>query len=544
MTKDASIPLVLFVPAAILAHVTTGGGALEAALTVEDRHALRDVVGLVRGGLGPGGPGVTDTISFDVDPLAVREAAKVPLIEPASAPPTASPFPKPEPARPELAKPEPPPKPPEPEAKPTSTTEPPKPADLTPDRRIAVRQHAPANQPDNPNAPRIADQANHVANETMAANRVKDRDDPDPDQATPASAVEAPKPGDSERDRVTGQSEDKPGDPKRAPGEKPTGPHSHEHEQPGAHTGAPAKPAAAPPAAVVPPGARGSPAVPGAVGAPGSPAGPTPPAEPGGAAAPAAGAGAWSLDPANPGRAGGPSGAASTAQPSSTVVSLGLGLPGAPGGPRLSASMAEVVRAVGEKQLAAERLGDGAARREEHRGKGVQNKWAKYRAAIENYDPSVKVGNQTALNAAQKSFATYLNTIHNRIHSRFAEEFLTALDALPRGHVLNQGLVTHVELVLSSDEGKVLKMGVTKRSGTTMFDAVALSSVEQAAPFGKAPKDIVSPDGKVYLHWEFHRDPVDACSSRNAHPYLLKATTPPLAPPPLPTPSGSAAPPR
>ena len=57
----------------------------------------------------------------------------------------------------------------------------------------------------------------------------------------------------------------------------------------------------------------------------------------------------------------------------------------------------------------------------------------------------------------------------------------------------------------------------------TAFDIVALNSVSRASPFGKAPDAIVSPDGNVYLHWEFHRDPYDACSSRNARPFLLKA---------------------
>ena len=65
-------------------------------------------------------------------------------------------------------------------------------------------------------------------------------------------------------------------------------------------------------------------------------------------------------------------------------------------------------------------------------------------------------------------------------------------------------------------------MGVTKRSGSTIFDAVALEALDRASPFGKAPDIIASPDGNVYLHWEFHRDPFDACSTRNAHPILLK----------------------
>ncbi|HMY18153.1 MAG TPA: hypothetical protein PKA58_17635, partial [Polyangium sp.] len=117
----------------------------------------------------------------------------------------------------------------------------------------------------------------------------------------------------------------------------------------------------------------------------------------------------------------------------------------------------------------------------------------------------------------------------------FAEEFLSSLDRLPEGHSFNQNLVTHLEIVLSKDEGKVVRMGVTKPSGMTAFDIVALNSLSRASPFGKAPDAIVSHDGKVYLHWEFHRDPYDACSTRNAYPYILpapKSGPPPIAPVP------------
>ncbi len=38
----------------------------------------------------------------------------------------------------------------------------------------------------------------------------------------------------------------------------------------------------------------------------------------------------------------------------------------------------------------------------------------------------------------------------------------------------------------------------------------------------RPPEAFVSPDGNVYLHWEFHRDPYDACTTRNARPFLLK----------------------
>ena len=56
-------------------------------------------------------------------------------------------------------------------------------------------------------------------------------------------------------------------------------------------------------------------------------------------------------------------------------------------------------------------------------------------------------------------------------------------------------------------------MGVVKTSGITPFDVAALDSVQRASPFGPAPSAIVSPDGRVYLHWEFHREEAIACST-------------------------------
>jgi hypothetical protein len=84
-------------------------------------------------------------------------------------------------------------------------------------------------------------------------------------------------------------------------------------------------------------------------------------------------------------------------------------------------------------------------------------------------------------------------------------------------------------------------MGVVKTSGITAFDIAALDSVHRAQPFGPAPGAIVSPDGNVYLHWEFHRDEVFACSTMNARPFLLNtpAKGPPEDPqPPAPAPKG------
>jgi hypothetical protein len=85
-------------------------------------------------------------------------------------------------------------------------------------------------------------------------------------------------------------------------------------------------------------------------------------------------------------------------------------------------------------------------------------------------------------------------------------------------------------------------MGVVKTSGLTTFDIAALDAVDRAQPFGPAPGQIVSGDGRVYLHWEFHRDEVYACSTAGAQPFLLPAASPEEPRPGPGTPTGPSVP--
>lgn len=201
-----------------------------------------------------------------------------------------------------------------------------------------------------------------------------------------------------------------------------------------------------------------------------------------------------------------------------------------------------VVAAVGVDQLRKEREADGERRKSEHRGAWTASNFERWRNAVENYVSSVKPGNQTALNTAAVPFASYLNTIHNRIHPIFADSFLGSLDHLPRSHPMNDPkIITRLEIVVSPKEGRIVKMGIVKTSGITAFDVAALDSVNRAQPFGPAPGAIVSPDGNVYLHWEFHRDEVYACSTMHARPFMLNTPAKPTEepqPPGNPSPSG------
>jgi hypothetical protein len=254
--------------------------------------------------------------------------------------------------------------------------------------------------------------------------------------------------------------------------------------------------------------------------------------------------GGYQLNPARPGASGasdkpgdGRARLPPPPVPSSPIGMLGLGGAPTPNGVNLNLTPQAVVAVVGEDRLNRERMADGERRKSAHRGSWQASNFERWRAAIENYVSSVKLGNTTALNSARSPFATYLNTIHNKIHPIFAEDFLGSLDLLPGTQPINdQTIFTSLEIVLDRDDGRVVKMGVVHTSGITGFDIGALDSVQRAQPFGKPPKAIVSADGNVYLHWEFHRDPVFACSTINARPFMLN-TPPPSEPTPPQMPS-------
>jgi TonB family protein len=144
-------------------------------------------------------------------------------------------------------------------------------------------------------------------------------------------------------------------------------------------------------------------------------------------------------------------------------------------------------------------------------------------AALENYTPSVRVDQMPALNANHFPVDPYLKGIHERIHPIFALDYLPYLEACPTTDPRNdQNLRTRLELVLSGGGGALIKAGVIRSSAVKEFDAATLETIQRASPFGAAPSEIVSADGNVYLHWEFHRNPIPACSTYFARVYQLQ----------------------
>jgi hypothetical protein len=130
------------------------------------------------------------------------------------------------------------------------------------------------------------------------------------------------------------------------------------------------------------------------------------------------------------------------------------------------------------------------------------------RAAMENYIGEVQPGNHTAVNAKKDVAATYINRIHSKVHPRWGGDYLPSLDRnYGPGHPLsNSDLNTVLELAVDGETGKLEEVTIIESSGLTSYDMEAIHIVKSVAPNPEAPEALRSPNGNVYLHWNFWRD--------------------------------------
>jgi len=169
---------------------------------------------------------------------------------------------------------------------------------------------------------------------------------------------------------------------------------------------------------------------------------------------------------------------------------------------------------------------DKVARRDTESAKEskTQGVWEKqrerYQSPLENFVPEVQPGNQTALRSRKHPFAQYIAQMHRKIHEAWGWGFLNQLDGRSNNHPLNDyELWTRVEIVLNSD-GTIDKVITVRHSGKTAFDAAAREIVFATGPYPNPPESIRSPNGKIYMHWAFHRDQ-RACGTFGATPFIL-----------------------
>lgn len=175
--------------------------------------------------------------------------------------------------------------------------------------------------------------------------------------------------------------------------------------------------------------------------------------------------------------------------------------------------------AVGADSLRESRRAHIEERKSKQRGQSRDQVWKSFRAAVENFTPNVRPGNQTALNAAASPFANYIHAVHVRIHREFADRFLANLPVFSGNPYGDPTLLTKLEIVLNRD-GSVHRVGVIQTSGLMPFDFGAYNSVLRGQPYPEPPKSILSGDGRVYFRWGFYRNQRQ-CGTFNAEPYIL-----------------------
>jgi TonB family protein len=171
----------------------------------------------------------------------------------------------------------------------------------------------------------------------------------------------------------------------------------------------------------------------------------------------------------------------------------------------------------GEDAEAAERF----AQTEKSRKQGRFSKHInRVMAALENFIPEVRPGNQTELNTRAAPFAAFIARMHRNIHERWGFGFLEDLASRPMSDPMNnRELVTRLEIVLAGD-GTIDGVKVIHTSGVMGFDVAAVDVVYNAGPFPDPPAAIRSRNGKIYVHWSFHRDERQ-CATSHTDYYIL-----------------------
>ena len=128
------------------------------------------------------------------------------------------------------------------------------------------------------------------------------------------------------------------------------------------------------------------------------------------------------------------------------------------------------------------------------------------RSSLQNFIPEVTPGNRTALNTRAAPFAAFIARMHRNIHRLWGFGALEDWDELPSTSPFNDdSLASTLEIVLNRD-GTVDKVTVVKASRYLPYDAAAIDTVYTAGPYPEPPRDIRSRNGKIYMHWTFHRD--------------------------------------
>ena len=106
---------------------------------------------------------------------------------------------------------------------------------------------------------------------------------------------------------------------------------------------------------------------------------------------------------------------------------------------------------------------------------------------------------------ALSAMDAYIASMHTRIHRQFAERFLPELAKTGDRSFSDPRLAARLEIVVNRD-GTLHRVGLVNPSRSEVFSQGAFQAVVRAQPFPAPPPEALSGDGRVYLHWSFHRN--------------------------------------
>ncbi len=123
------------------------------------------------------------------------------------------------------------------------------------------------------------------------------------------------------------------------------------------------------------------------------------------------------------------------------------------------------------------------------------------RSFVEDFAPSVTIGNETILNTEQIKQVQYFTRMKRSFRLAFNPE--PPLVSYFRGHRLDRGQVVVGMKVKVAANGRLSSLTVFKSSGIPGYDQSAISAVRKSSPLGSPPSKYLDPTGQLNMTWYF-----------------------------------------
>ncbi|HCU25180.1 MAG TPA: hypothetical protein DF383_09185 [Deltaproteobacteria bacterium] len=120
---------------------------------------------------------------------------------------------------------------------------------------------------------------------------------------------------------------------------------------------------------------------------------------------------------------------------------------------------------------------------------------------VHDFFPDVKIGGKTYLNTAAFPDVQYFTQLKRIFRMRFNPA--PPLRAHLAGHKVVVGKVSVAMAVTVNAQGRLQELFVIKSSGIPGYDAEAMRTIRQSAPFSAPPSKVMDKDGVLRMNWNF-----------------------------------------